>query len=295
MPASTLVPSVIVHGTFGVLAQRDARHAEHGRLLLDASRVGQHDTGSRRELEEVEVPERLHDGPSRRIERDPVRRGSARARPRVNREHDADLLGDLVDRFQQRPQRLRIVHVARAVQGEQRVLSLAHAERLEHVRLHGAPLGREQRVDHHVAHEDDALSATPSFARFSTPAGSDTNRTSLMASVSLRLISLGHVVVEAAQTRLDVDHELAAVAHRTIARERLLERQFGGDERARDGGVHVADDDHPCGCSAMIANGSNRFIISAVCAACEAAPDLQLDLGPRNRESSKNTFDMAAS
>ena len=33
--------------------------------------------------------------------------------------------------------------------------------------------------------------ATPSLARFSTPAGSDTKRTSLMESVSLRLISSG--------------------------------------------------------------------------------------------------------
>ena len=45
----------------GVLPQRQARHAERGRLLLHAAGVGEHDRRGRLQCQEVEVAERLDD------------------------------------------------------------------------------------------------------------------------------------------------------------------------------------------------------------------------------------------
>jgi hypothetical protein len=47
------------HRPLGVLAQREARHAEDRRLLLDPARVGEHDARVRDELQEIEVAERI--------------------------------------------------------------------------------------------------------------------------------------------------------------------------------------------------------------------------------------------
>ena len=58
-PTRRFVPTLHRDRPLGVLAQRQARHAEDRRLLLDAARVGQHDARVRHQLQEVEVAERL--------------------------------------------------------------------------------------------------------------------------------------------------------------------------------------------------------------------------------------------
>ena len=50
----------------------------------------------------------------------------------------------------------------------------------------------------------------------------------------------------------------------------------------------------PCGCS-FSTTGSNRFMISAVCCACDPLPTSSSMSGRGMRRSSKKTFDIAAS
>ena len=58
-PPVRLVPSFTVIGRSVVVRHRDARHAQRGRLLLDAARVGDDCRGVRHEAKELEVPERV--------------------------------------------------------------------------------------------------------------------------------------------------------------------------------------------------------------------------------------------
>jgi hypothetical protein len=72
----------------GVLAQREARNAGDRGLLLDSTRVGQHDARVGHQLEEIEVAERI-DEVQTRLRGDAHRQPELRellARARVHRE-----------------------------------------------------------------------------------------------------------------------------------------------------------------------------------------------------------------
>ena len=64
---------------------------QHGRLLLDAAAVGDHDRRAAHERQELQVAERLHDQDARdvqqpgRLERGPAARDGAAARPAAGR------------------------------------------------------------------------------------------------------------------------------------------------------------------------------------------------------------------
>ena len=65
-PTTVLVPSVHGDGTFGIVPQGQARHAEDGCLLLDRARVGEDQPGRRLERHEVQVTERRGQDETRR-------------------------------------------------------------------------------------------------------------------------------------------------------------------------------------------------------------------------------------
>ena len=78
-------------GSLGVRAQREARHAEHGRLFLDAARVGQHEARVRHQAQEVEIAERRRSCAAR-ASRPPSRVLDRLRRARVHREDDGQPL-----------------------------------------------------------------------------------------------------------------------------------------------------------------------------------------------------------
>ena len=79
-------------------------------------------------------------------------------------------------------------------------------------------------------------SGTPSAARFSMPAGSETNSRSLIASVSLRLISSGMSSSRERRPGLDVDHDRPAPLDDLPVEpraERLVEEELGRSTSAQ--------------------------------------------------------------
>ena len=79
-------------GPFGRLPQREARHAQHRRLLLHAARIGEHQRALLHQLQEVEIAERIGEqdvGQRRQAVPDPQRVELA-PRARVHRKDDRD-------------------------------------------------------------------------------------------------------------------------------------------------------------------------------------------------------------
>ena len=210
---------------FCVLAQRDARNAQHGGFLLDAARVGEHHGGLGHQPEEVEIAERFAEDDAARWV-DQVAEGLSSSG--MHREQQGGALGDLAQGGDQPAEDLGIVDIRRAVQGDQAVLAWSQVEALPRGPSLCSLAVREQRVDHDVADEMDLVCpvALPlevlhgigrrSEEEVAHPVGDDP--------VDL----LGHAPVSAAEARFDVSNEQAAL---------------GADQRAGERGVDIAHDD----------------------------------------------------
>ena len=260
----------------GVVAQREARDAERGRLLLDAARVG-HD-GRRPASSERKRPygcgstrwTRRAAEPSRSIAGARVRgctgkttgRCSATARARAWWREE----GRRVD--ERRPVE-RHEHVARRLDAE--VLHASELPRRVHV--------REQRVDHRVADEADPRRGDPSRARFSCASGECVSSSDERWSVSRRLCSSG------------IDQsKLRSPASRWQTGDAELHRR----ERAGERRVDVARHDHEVGPQVderLLEPRERPRRLLAV----RARADLELDVGPGSGSSSKKTSLTAAS
>ncbi len=73
----------------------------------------------------------------------------------MDRKHERDPRGDRFDRVERGGEGVAGIHVGRPVQGEHAIAARREPEAIDHVG--GSVQGVVQRVDHHVADEDDAL------------------------------------------------------------------------------------------------------------------------------------------
>ena len=106
----------------GVVAQREARHAQVGGFLLHTARVGKHAGGARLEREELEVADRIGKA-------QPGRDGHRRhplARPRMHREEHREVLRDRAELVDYVGQQVA-VHQRRPVQRHQQVTALVES------------------------------------------------------------------------------------------------------------------------------------------------------------------------
>src|SRR3954463_15504282 len=221
--------------TLGRLPERDARDAEHGRLLLHPAGVRQNERGAGEEPEEVEVAERWLQLDPRPVDPVPKPEGAdPRVGARVERENDRDLGRDLLRRLEETREDPLVVDVLWAVEREKGVWR-GDAETLG--RAAGARLvGRAQKcVDHGVPHEFDALIPDPLgdevFACVAARREEVGGEGGAEATVDL----LGNEEVVTAEAGLDVGDRVVLLR---------------GDEGARERRVDVADHDHDRGVEA---------------------------------------------
>ena len=205
-------------------AHRHARDAVPVRLLLQPAGVGEDHARLRGERGELEVAERL-DEADVRAELDPGL-GERRAGARVGREDDrllepAQPLGDAAQ--------ARLRDVGLAVDGRDRVP--AGLEAVERDAVARERRKQARRVGHHVAdHLGPPRHALALELCARALVGAEEQRGEL---VDLDPVSLlGHRPVAGAQARLDVSHGPA---------------RLRAGQRAGEGGVRVAEDEHPVG------------------------------------------------
>ena len=157
-PSSVLVPGPDRDRPLGVVAQREARDAEVGRLLLDAARVGEHRGGVGLERQEVEVAERVE-----HVDRCADRRGRAPPSSCASAGGRGRRPGARAATVAERGEHVgqqRAVDERRAVQRHEQVSPRAERRSAPgRVRVAEAALHRHERVDHRVADEVDPLGA----------------------------------------------------------------------------------------------------------------------------------------
>ncbi len=146
----------------------------------------------------------------------------------MHREHDRELLVDLLEHGEQAPQMVGVVHVARAMEREGHVAAGRQSQALEGVALARAGEVRAQRVDHDVADDVDAPREN-ALAQEVLATGGLGHEQPVGDRVGQHAVDLfGHAAVARAQARFDVRH----------AHAELRGRERGGERR-----VHVADHD----------------------------------------------------
>lgn len=221
---------------FGVLAQRQARHAERGGLFLQAAGIGQHQRGAAHQADHLQVTLRRQHGhvfgPQQCAEAEAL---DVVARARVHREDQRQLRRHFGQHLEQRAQGGRIVDVRRPVQRDDAVAGRARQQcRVEPVRgQRGGPracvfAAGQQRIDHHIADEGDACSVHAFALQVGRRAalGRIQPVGDLVGEHAVDLFR--HPPVIAAQPGLDV-HDRHALLHR---------HQRAGERR-----IDVADDD----------------------------------------------------
>ena len=182
----------------GAIAEREARYAQRGGLLLDAAGVGEHGCGPRHQAEEVEVAERRQEAYSVRSGRvGPLQR---RARPRMHRKHHRQLaphLGEPSDCVVEK----RTVDERRSVEGHEKVAPFFEIVACRRLAYLGAMAHCIERVDHRVSDCVDGVLRDP-FAqqvRSGLRRVDQVNRCQGVREDAVQL--LRHRAVEAAQPR----------------------------------------------------------------------------------------------
>lgn len=134
---------------------------------------------------------------------------------------------------------------------------------------------------------------TPSRSRFAMPAGSETNRTSLIASVNLRLTSSG---ISSSKLRRPASTWIISGRRRTprLVANGRARTNFEATSAQAIVGLTSPTTSTAWGCSSR-STGSNRRMISAVCAAWLPEPTSSSKSGRGMPSSSKNTWDSFAS
>jgi hypothetical protein len=151
-----------------------------------------------------------------------------RARAGVDGKDQRQVPADLRQRLQDAFQRGRVVHVGRAVQRDDAIGARRQAEPCGHA--HGARLHEvaAERIDHQIAHQMDPL-RVGAFAPEIGDAARLADQQQVRDGIREDAVDLlGHGAVEAAQARFDVNDGNA---------------QLGGDKRASERGVDVADNE----------------------------------------------------
>ena len=211
----------------GVLAERQARHSEHGGFLLHASGVREHQLGAVHHIEELAVAEGLDQVQVREAAEAVAEAVTLQHDPgaRVGREDDRHPVLHRLHDVQEGKRVLEAVDVGRPMHGHQRVGARRQAESADQLRPSGVGSVAQQRIDHDVPHEEDLLRshalASEMIVRFQ--AGGEAEIGDRVGEDAIDL--LGHEAVAAAQARLDVGDG---------------DRQLGGGQRARQGRIHVA-------------------------------------------------------
>ena len=155
-----------------------------------------------------------------------------RLHPRVSREDDRDMTGQLLERSQIVHQGARVVDVGRAMEGQDHVRLTVEPELARDRRSFPARPGGLQGVDHDVADEVDFLGrdALPEEVRSAALLRDEQEVRDGVRQEPVDL--LGHTPVEGTEPGLDVgDGDVK------------LHRREGGGQR----GVHVAHDQHEVG------------------------------------------------
>lgn len=212
-------------GPLGRLSQRQARHAEHRRLLLHTAGVGEHHPGARLQGEEVEVPGGLDQADPRRH----AVGGHPLSGAGMDGEHQRQLGGELAQRAEQVTQHGVVVDVGRAVQRHQPVAAGLEVE-VGQGRARFGPLDvDEQGVDHGVADEVDLVVAVALGAEV-VDRVFGRGQEQVAHPVGHHPVDLlGHRPVTAAQPGLHVGNEAPGL---------------GGHQGARQRGVHVPHHHH---------------------------------------------------
>ena len=208
------------HRPLGVVAQREAGHAEVGRLLLDPAGVGEHGAGVGLEREEVEVADRVDQLHARRHRSQPV--AEHLPGPRVDREEHRHLAADRGQRAPSRRPAAAPSTSAGPVQRDEQV-----GAGLEPVLGRGppcrgtAPRARRACRSSCCRRSWIRSAAIPSRARFVVASGGvrEEQVGELVGEDPVDL--LRHRPVEAAQPRLDVARSGSAASRRTSAAARV--------------------------------------------------------------------------
>ena len=218
---------------FRVLSERQAGNAEHGRFLLDAARVGQHQARIVEERQEVEIAKRLDDRRARaeRIEKAELLQLSGASR--VQRQDDRQAVRQLRHGLERSLGVRAGVDVARPVQRARGVFARGQRQSREHgAALAGDRAVLHQRVDHHVADEVDLLGRDAFGAQIvgGVALGGEQIVGNLVGQDAVDFFR--HAAVAAAKAGLDMG-DLNAALHR--------------DERAAERRIDVADDQDDVG------------------------------------------------
>jgi len=257
-------------GSLGVVAEGEARDAEYGAFLLEATGVGEYDSCLGGEAEGVEVGERVGAEQGRLLAEEAFEAGSSGggAGSGVHWEDEWDSPGELEEELEQRGEYVGVVDVGGAVQGDEAVGALFEAE--ASVCVAESSLGEvfEEGVDHDVADETELVLGDALAAEVVDAAllGDEEQVGEGVGEEAVDL--LGHSAVEAPEPGLDVnDGDL----------------ELHGGEGAGDGAVDVAEDD-----------GGGGARVEQVClVAFEDAPglcavwsgaDVEVDVGGRDAE-----------
>ena len=175
------------HRPLGGRSQREARHTEECRLLLDAAGVGENGRRIGLQREELEIA----DGREKADVGVPLERGDALPRPRMHREDDRNALGDCLELLEHLGKK-RSVHEGRAMQGDEHEPSFAAARAARRIRSARNIGSRRQRVSIIVFPTRWMRSdSIPSLRRFSTASSEWANRWSANSSATIRFTSSG--------------------------------------------------------------------------------------------------------
>src|SRR4030095_15776941 len=147
----------------GVLAKRETRDPEDRVLLLDPSRIGQHDARVSHQLQEIKVAHGVHEAKL-------GLRGHAGSQPEllqlfsspwVHGEDEWLIDENHLQHVEELREDGRVVHVRGTMQRENGIAARRQAERLENPRRLGAVPMTDERIDHHVADQVDPLVRDP--------------------------------------------------------------------------------------------------------------------------------------
>ena len=219
---------------FGVLAQGQARHIEHGRLFLDSARIGHGEFGVCNQIQKIVVAERFGEPQVRhfRHQVEQAERLGILMCAGMNREDDRILLLDPVDNAEDAGEGFRVVDVARTVKRHHAVIARFDVHFAKSRKFFRTFEMGKERVGDHAPDVKNLVAVAPFPPQIGDCRGFGTEEETADRIGDDPVDLFGHGSVAAPQARLNVDERYPQV-----------DRCQAAGDRAAD----IVDDQHHVG------------------------------------------------